>query len=73
MQVTRLGVGGPGRSYGTFADKGAAAVAAITITGLGVGGPGRKYGVFSAKAEAEAETGISSNEFLITARRRGRR
>lgn len=68
MTTTRLGLGGPGASYGTFTAK----VAAVRITRLALGGPGANYGEFSAKADAGG-VAAGTFEFLTIARRRGRR
>lgn len=70
--ITRLGLGGPSKSYGTFADKGMEPIAAQRITGLGIGGPWKWGGIFAAKAES-GDVGADGFEFIITARRRGRR
>lgn len=66
---TRLALGGPGASYGTFTAKTAVPV---RLTRLGLGGPGADYRLFTAKAEADdGEAG--SFDFITIARRRGRR
>jgi hypothetical protein len=72
--TTRLGLGGPGTSYGTFTPKAASLTVtpAVRITRLALGGPGAKYGEFSAKADAGG-VAAGTFEFLTIARRRGRR
>jgi hypothetical protein len=70
--TTRLGLGGPGTSYGTFTAKASATIPAVRITRLALGGPGANYLEFSAKASADAGA-AGTFEFLTIARRRGRR
>jgi hypothetical protein len=70
--ITRLGLGGPGITYGVIAAKSAAAVVTVAarITRMGMGGPAANYGAFGAKSAADSS---GSFDFIVMARRRGRR
>lgn len=72
MATTGLGVGGPIRSYGAFAAKETAAIAAQRITGMYVGGPGVYYGIFTDKTEADPST-LAGFNYPIYCRTRKRR
>lgn len=59
MATTRLGLGGPGKAYATFAAKAEAAAPAVPasrITRIALGGPGAYYGDFTDKAESDPST-----------------